>query len=89
LHIDGLHTYEASKHDYETWHKFVANDGVIIFHDTYSFPYTVGRMFNEIEGYYKHNFPHSAGLGVITKNRELYEDIKKAWPLDVGGRLVL
>ena len=33
IHIDGLHTYDAVKHDYNTWIDKLKDDGSIIFHD--------------------------------------------------------
>ena len=75
LHIDGLHTYEAVKLDFETWSKFTTKDSVILFHDVESFPDTVGKFFNELDGYKLIN-SGSAGLGVYTKNSNIFENIK-------------
>ena len=36
LHIDGFHSYEAVKNDYEKWSPYVKRNGVIMFHDTNS-----------------------------------------------------
>ena len=69
LHIDGLHTYEAVKKDYETWRPKLTSDGVIIFHDTneYQTDFGVWQFFEEV----RHQAPaffqfrHGHGLGVM------------------------
>lgn len=76
LHIDGFHSYEAVKADYENWISFCEDDSVILFHDTVSFPETVGKFFNEVEGYKLHRI-NSAGLGILTKSKIVYEKINK------------
>lgn len=80
LHIDGFHTYDAVKHDYETWSKFLTDDSVILFHDTTSYKDDVGRFFNELP-LYKLNFLHSAGLGVASKNPNIINAIAERYNL--------
>jgi len=77
LHIDGYHTYEAVKNDYETWGKFVKDDGVILFHDTCVFDRNFGvhRLLNEID-LPKTNFTLSHGLGVVSKDEKIIDKIK-------------
>lgn len=75
LHIDGYHIYDAVSNDYKTWSPFVREGGLIMFHDTYSFPDDVGRFFNEID-LPKLNFPHSHGLGVVSTDAALIEEIR-------------
>ena len=76
LHIDGLHTFEAVKLDYQTWSSFCNYESVILFHDVESFADTVGKFFNELDGY-KLVHSGSAGLGVFTKSKEKYSIISQ------------
>lgn len=66
LHIDGAHDYESVKHDFETWFPKVRPGGVILLHDTRSFPNDVGRFYHSLP-YPKFEITHSHGLGVVTK----------------------
>ena len=83
LHIDGFHTYNAVKNDYETWSKFVKEDGIILMHDTcVKRPgYEVHKFFEEID-LPKINFTFSYGLGVISKNKNLIEEIDSKFDLN-------
>jgi len=79
LHIDGDHSYESVKNDYETWKKFLKEDSVVMFHDTESFPSTVGKFFRELEMPHKCHFKESAGLGIASKDPKIIESIKKSF----------
>jgi len=76
LHIDGHHSYENSRNEFNDWKDFVKDDGIILFHDTVTFKDHVGKFFNEIKDYHKINFLNSNGLGVISKNKQIIKDIK-------------
>ena len=68
LHIDGFHSYESVKEDFETWLPKMSKNGVILLHDihvrrdtfgVYEFWKEVKEEFNTIE------FVGSHGLGVV------------------------
>jgi predicted O-methyltransferase YrrM len=70
LHIDGLHTYQSTKQDFETWLPKISDRGIILFHDvSEATGYGTSLFWSEIRGTAPNvTFPHSFGLGVFFPN---------------------
>ena len=70
LHIDGAHTYDAVRHDFERWWPKVRNGGVVVMHDSFERGHDFGvwRFLEELRNTLPaEEFTHSHGLAVVCK----------------------
>lgn len=74
LHIDGFHSYEAVKYDFETWIPKVKENGIVLFHDicVKKEGFGVHILWNELKIKHKTiEFSHYHGLGVLFKGSNM------------------
>ena len=79
LHIDGFHTYDAARHDFETWLPKMSPAGVILFHDIAgrSADFGVWRLWEEISARFpSFHFIHASGLGVAAVGPQPPEPVR-------------
>jgi len=88
LHIDGLHTYEAVRHDFEKWLPKLTPGALVLFHDTRVFhgDFGVWKFWKEIVKKHPNHIEmvHSHGLGVVQINPN-GESSQKKWLHPTGS----
>ena len=73
LHIDGLHTYQAVKHDFNNWFDKITDSGIILLHDIHEKQDNFGvyRLWDELKKDFSTiEFFHAHGLGVLFKDKQ-------------------
>lgn len=88
LHIDGYHTYDAVRGDFETWQAKLSDRAVVLFHDINERGSDFGawRFWDEVsQRYPSFHFLHGHGLGVLAVGPVQPEAMRWLTSLDAEG----
>ena len=92
LHIDGYHTYDAVRHDFESWRPKLSSRAVVLIHDIHvkKADFGVWKYWQELRQDYRSvDFKHSNGLGVISLDEQPPSWLSSLTAEVSGGTLAL
>jgi hypothetical protein len=88
LHIDGCHTHDAVRRDFETWLPKLSSRGVVLFHDTAERGngFGVHLLWDELRTRYPHfEFMHGHGLGIIGVGDQIPVKARRLFAASAGA----
>jgi hypothetical protein len=91
LHIDGVHTYDAVRHDYQSWLPKLSRNAIVLFHDTNvrEREFGIFRLWTEITPKMLHfTFLHGYGLGILGQGRDYSGALSTLFRANEDGRVV-
>lgn len=96
LHIDGFHTYEAVKKDFENWESKLNDTSIVLFHDTNvrERNFGVWKYWEEVKKMDRYmtievRNGHGLGIAYSEEYKEIFDNIKKIMPTLVAKGLIL
>jgi hypothetical protein len=88
LHIDGSHTHDAVRRDFETWLPKLSSRGVVMFHDSAERGpgFGVHLLWDELRTRYPHfEFMHGHGLGIIGVGDNIPAKVRRLFAASAGA----
>ncbi|MFY9556491.1 MAG: class I SAM-dependent methyltransferase, partial [Blastocatellia bacterium] len=92
LHIDGYHTYDVVKHDFENWLPKVSPRGVVLMHDinVRERDFGVWKLWGELRQRYPHfELIHEHGLGLLAVGENYDPGLRELFELPESDRALI
>ncbi|MBP2294389.1 glycosyltransferase [Azospirillum rugosum] len=88
LHIDGRHSYDAVRHDFETWRPKMSRRGVVLFHGIAERRGDAGvwRLWEDVSAAHpSFAFLHAHGLGVLGLGEDVPDAVRALFAVQAEG----